>query len=302
MRTLSLALALVGTGLPGLAYAATGAAPGDAVAQSEDSEKDDSQSEDDALKDILGETDGNQSARSETEDVRSGNLGENVGARQEDLLLESESDRKRKVIKTIQRKNFMKMGRFELSPHAAFVANDPFLNRYIVGTGLGYHVTEVFAVEGTVDFAPDLGDGDWKPLTRQLVEENSVSPDISKVTLFGNLSFQYSPIYGKVAIVGRDIILFDVYGAFGMGFARTNDDLEALQLVGDEKAMSTELQTHPTTNMGGGLRIIFGENIAARVEGRSLVYIETVSATTLEMKNNFILQASASWFFPNIKD
>lgn len=304
MRTLSLALALVGGGLSGLARAAEDAppAPGDAVAQSEDSEKDDSSSEDDALKDILGETDGNQSARSETADVRAGNLGDSVGARQEDLLLESEADRKRKVIKTIQRKNFMKMGRFELSPHAAFVANDPFLNRYIVGTGLGYHLTEVFAVEGTVDFAPDLGDGDWKPLTRQLVEENSVSPDISKVTLFGNIAFQYSPIYGKVAIVGRDIILFDIYGTFGMGFARTNDDLEALQLVGDEKAMSTEFQTHPTTNIGGGLRIIFGENIAARVEGRSLVYIETVSGTTLEMKNNFILQASASWFFPNIKD
>ena len=57
---------------------------------------------------------------------------------------------------------------------------------------------------------------------------------------------------------------------------------------------------HPTTNFGGGLRIIFGENIAARVEGRSLVYIETVNATTLEMKNNLILQASFSWFFPNL--
>ena len=144
------------------------------------------------------------------------------------ILVENDSGKKR-LIKTIQKKNFFKKGRWEASPHFAFVANDPFLNRYIVGTGLAYHVTEVFAVEGTFDFAPDLGEGDWKPLTTQLVNENSVSPDISKLTMFGSLTFQYSPIYGKLAIVGRDIILFDVYGNFGMGFTRTTDDLEALR-------------------------------------------------------------------------
>jgi hypothetical protein len=66
--------------------------------------------------------------------------------------------------------------------------------------------------------------------------------------------------------------------------------------------MATEFQSHPTTNFGGGLRIIFGESIAARVEARSMVYIETVNATTLEMKNNLILQAAASFFFPNLKN
>jgi len=231
-----------------------------------------------------------------------GELGDTVGARDEEVILVEDEGKNKTVIKTIQRKNFLKLGRFEASPHAAFVANDPFLNRYIVGTGLAYHVTEVFAVEGTFDFAPDLGEGDWKPLTTQLVNENSVSPDISKLTMFGSFTFQYSPIYGKLAIVGRDIILFDLYGAFGMGFTKTADDLNALQAEGEERAMATEFQTHPTTNFGGGLRIIFGESIAARVEARSMVYIETVNATTLEMKNNLIIQAAASFFFPNLKN
>jgi outer membrane beta-barrel protein len=234
--------------------------------------------------------------------VERGELGDTVGARDEDVILVEDEGKEKTVIKTIQRKNFLKLGRFEASPHAAFVANDPFLNRYIVGTGLAYHVTEVFAVEATFDFAPDLGEGDWKPLTTQLVNENSVSPDISKLTMFGSFTFQYSPIYGKLAIVGRDIILFDVYGAFGMGFTKTADDLNALQAEGEERAMATEFQTPPTTNFGGGLRIIFGESIAARVEARSMVYIETVNATTLEMKNNLIIQAAASFFFPNLKN
>jgi len=77
--------------------------------------------------------------------------------------------------------------------------------------------------------------------------------------------------------------------------------LDALQMQGEPRAMSTQYQMHPTTNFGGGLRIIFSENLASRIEGRSLVYIETVSGTTLEMKNNFILQASMCFFFPNMK-
>lgn len=287
------ALALSLASLP--AFAEEPAASLDGVAQDG--------GEDDELRDILGGDDDEESAAEETRQLRTGETGDNVGARNEEAirLLQEEEDEKL-VIKTIQRKNFLKLGRIEFSPHAAFVANDPFLNRYIVGAGLGYHLTEVFAIEGNFDFAPDLAEGDWKPLTRQLVEENSVSPDISKLTLAGALTFQYSPIYGKVAVVGNKIILFDLYGAFGVGMAQTNDDLDALQGEEKEDALATATQWHPTTNMGGGLRIIFGENIAARIEGRSVVYIETVNATTLEMKNNLVLQASAAFFFPNIKN
>lgn len=253
----------------------------------------------DELDDILGEPNPG-SSESETQALKDGELGDSVGARKE-IVLEEDDKRKKTVIKTLARKNFLKLGRFEASPHIAFVANDPFLNRYVVGTGFGYHITEVFAVETSLDFAPDLGEGDWKPLTTQLVTENSVSPDISKLTLFGAATFQYSPIYGKLAVVGRNIINFDVYGAFGMGFTRTTDDLTALGAEDDELAKATQFQTHPTTNFGGGVRIIFGESIAARVEARSLVYIETVKSTNLEMKNNLLVQGAVSFFFPNMK-
>lgn len=206
----------------------------------------------------------------------------------------------KQIVKTLQRKNFLKLQRWEFSPHVAFVANDPFLNRYIIGTGISYHLTEIFSLEGMLDFSPDLGDTDWKPLTTQLVTQNSVSPDISKIQAFGSFCFVFSPIYGKTAILDQKIVIFDIYGKFGMGMAQTVDDLEALQAEGDERALSTQVQVHPTANFGGGLRLGFSKNLAARIEGRSMIYIETVNATTLEMKNNFIVQASASFFFPII--
>jgi len=260
------------------------------------------QDDGDDLDDILGSDDDNEeSVSDEVDSLRRGEIGDTVGARQEDVLDLQRANSERRVIKTIQAKNFLKINRWEISPHVAFVSNDPFLNRYIVGSGVGYHLTEIFAIEGMFDFSPDLGNSDWKPLTTQLVEENHVSPDISKLNLFGSACFVFSPIYGKAAISGRKIINFDIYGKFGMGATQTRDDLEALQAEGDSKAIATERQTHPTTNFGGGARIIFNDNLAVRVEGRSMVYIETVNSTTLEMKNNFILQFSASFFIPNMR-
>ena len=157
MRTLGKIPALFATGfIAGLAWApATAFAQGDDEPAGDEGESTDD--EDDDLRDILGPADGEETAAEERAQFESGQTGDNVGARNEDLILIEEEGRKKKVIKTIQRKNFLKLGRFELSPHAAFVANDPFLNRYIVGTGLGYHWTEIFATELNFDFAPDFG-------------------------------------------------------------------------------------------------------------------------------------------------
>ncbi len=214
---------------------------------------------------------------------------------------EDEEERRRRIIKTLQRKNFMKIGRFEASPTVGFVTNDPFIKRYLLGASVSYHLTEVFAIEGVGIWSPDFGDQDRKIITDQLINENKVSPDISKIEGFGNFNFVFSPIYGKIAVSDRKIINFDVFGSFGTGVVKTNDDLEALNAEDDEAALATEHQTHVTTNFGGGFRVIFSKNFAARLEGRSMVYVETIGSETLEMKNNFMLFGSASFFFPGME-
>lgn len=255
--------------------------------------------DDDALDDILNE---GTSTKDEIDAVRSGDLDDNIGSKNEDVVLPEDELRKKRLIKTLQRKTFLKLGRVEAGPHIGAVANDPFLRRYILGGTVAYHLTEVFALEADLGWSPDLGDSvDHKPLTTQLVEENNVSPDISKLSYYGTLTFAFSPIYGKVA-VGTRIINFDIFGVFGAGVARTADDLYALQAEdNDVRALASAEEFHPTTNLGGGLRIVFNPNLALRLEGRSLVYIETVQSTTLEMKNNLIVQGTFTFFVPGIK-
>jgi outer membrane beta-barrel protein len=288
MTTFRTILTVLAISFGGLAWAQDTSTDG--VAQEDSS--------DDELGDILGGStgDGEDDSSAETRDF----AREDSSDKNDTVLVESD-DRKKRLIKTIQ-KSFYKKGRWEASPHLAFVANDPFLNRYIVGAGINYNLTEIFAVEATADFSPDLGEADWKPITKQLVNKNQVSPDISKIDYFGSVSFLFSPIYGKVALVGREIINFDIFGAFGMGMTHTGEDLDALDAEEtDARAASTLEQWHPTTNFGGGARVIFGDNLALRLDGRSMIYIETVNAVQLEMKNNFLIQGSASVFFPRTK-
>ena len=278
--------------LPGAPHSHTTETVDDGVVQDDEDDEDD-----DDFDDLFGDPD-DESVEDEQEAVRAGDIDDRVGVVGEDIL-KVERARKDRLIKTIQRKNFLKLGRLETSPYAGFVTNDPFINRYLAGVGVAYHATEIFALEANLGYAPDLGEADWKPLTKQLVEKNKVSPDISKLTLFTNAGFQFSPIYGKVALNGRRIVNFDIFAAFGIGITQTKDDLDAL---GDDsgEALATEVQWHPTTNIGGGARVIFNDMIAFRLEGRSLVYIETIASKTLEMKNNFILAGSVSFFVPSM--
>jgi outer membrane beta-barrel protein len=236
------------------------------------------------------------SVRSEQEAVRRGS----------DKKDESDGSSRRRVIMTIQKKNFLKVGRVEIGPTVGAVVNDPFLNRFIIGAIADYHFTEVFGVELQVAYAPIFGTGgendpDWKQLSKTLREENSVAPDISKLTFNSSLSLMFSPIYGKAAIF-RTILIFDIFGNFGAGIVQTSDDLVALGASeDDDEAVATQNQWHPTTIIGAGIRVAFNRTVAVRLEGKSMTYVEVINSSTLEMKNNFIAQGSVTFFFPNLK-
>jgi outer membrane beta-barrel protein len=212
-----------------------------------------------------------------------------------------EEKEKKRVIQTFQRKNFMKIGRYEAAPHVGFVTNDPFLNRYLLGAAFVYHPTEVLALEATIDYAPDLGDLDLKAVTKEIIANNGVTPDISKINFYSTVNVQFSPIYGKLAAGESRIIAFDIFGLFGTGVVNTLDDLVALQKEDDPAAQATANQFHPALSYGGGLRVLLNQSFALRVEGRGLSYIEVVESTTLEMKNNFALLGGISLFFPGMK-
>lgn len=204
---------------------------------------------------------------------------------------------RRKVIKVLQPKTFLKLGRFEVMPHIGGVTNDPFIRRIMFGAAIGYHPTEIFGVELMGGFSPDLQDGDYKAVTKQILAANQVSPEISRMMAYGLVNLNFSPFYGKVAVFGRNSIIFDFYGTFGTGIVYTVDDLEVTQQQTDQKALETERQVHPALTFGGGVRVMFGRVGGIRFEVRDISYIGVLQSTQLELKNNLSLMAGASIFF-----
>lgn len=206
---------------------------------------------------------------------------------------------RKKLIKTLQRKYFLKLGRGEIMPFVGLVTNDPFLRRVLFGASLGYHVTEVLALELNGSYSPTFGPegrGDFKGVTAQITEENAVAPEISRLTAHATFNLSYSPFYGKVATRGRGAIVFDLYGLFGTGIAYTVDDLAITNSEGEAVAEATRNQIHPAISFGGGLRVAFTKGVALRFEARSLSYIGTYESTSLELKNNLALMLGASFF------
>jgi outer membrane beta-barrel protein len=201
--------------------------------------------------------------------------------------------------RTLEAKPFTKIDRYEGVFQPGWVTNDLFVQRQVVGAGIGYHVSEVLGVELLGSFSPDFGRADWRGRTRQLVDENRVQPDISQVLYTGTADLQFAPIWGKFAI-GRRILDFDVFALAGMGVVQTHDDLAALQCEDDPACLATASQLHPTSDLGVGVRVIFSQQVALRVEYRSMLWIETIDSTTLETKNQATALVTGSYFFPNL--
>ncbi len=176
------------------------------------------------------------------------------------------------------------------------VINDPFLNRN--GVRIGFNVAPAPWVEvGTaIAHYPILGHGgesdpDWKPLSKQLLLENSISPDISK------LEWQWQ----TVARVHALRLLLGASWHAGVGViagvtvVSTQDDLVALQRD-DEFAMATQNQLHVGPVVG-----VFWEarrdRLTLRVRYERDAFIETISSSTLELKQNGVLGAELMWWF-----
>lgn len=287
LRTLVLAaVAVVTTGLfpPAALAAPTLDAPvaDDGVAQDED----------DDLDDILGTSSDSSSVRQERRDI------EREAATDDGQIEVQLPEAKKKLIRILQPKTFLKIGRFEFVPQVGVVTNDPFIRRIMFGAALGYHFTEVFELELQGSFAPNFQEGDWKAITKQITAEgaNQVAPEISRQMWHLTLNFNYSPFYGKVA-TRKGSIVFDVYASFGTGIVGTLDDLA---LIGNEdvpEAVYTERQVHPALSLGGGLRIAFNRTFALRLEGRTISYIGVLESRKLELKNNLTVILGASIFF-----
>lgn len=227
-------------------------------------------------------------------------------------------DRKKRVVKVIQKRFFMKSGRLEILPQFVYIGNDHFIRRIGGGLDLDIHINDLLAIEIDLSYMPDLAESDYKALTKQFQYEQQVVPDISRLLFLGAVNAQISPIFGKVELGTLRVINYDIYFSAGVGVGYSKDDTAIVHSPCDEYASVAERkadlqngcnyvdQFHPVTNFGGGLRVVFNDWIGVRLDARQYTHIEQVyreaeSDVGLEMKQNFMVSIGASIWLPSFK-
>jgi outer membrane beta-barrel protein len=222
----------------------------------------------------------------------------------------------------VQNRFFLKKDRFELSPMAGYVPNNPFAKRYIGGVLAAYHFSETLAAEGAFLYSPDLGVNDLKDLTHTLVgiaREGSGDVEfqqpVDKMVLGATVAARWAPVYGKINLLGERILNFDLYGTAGMGLLTVDKyyavyDDDAPEGVVPTKLEVVEVKPVLPLNLGIGMDFFLSSSVALKIDARNYLYIDSKpdydpdpgnQVTENRLYNNFVASAGVSVFFPKMK-
>lgn len=224
----------------------------------------------------------------------------------------------------VQNRFFLKSSRFELTPALGAVPNNAFVRRYTGSITGAYHLSEVFAVEGDFMLSPDSPTGaDLKGLTNTLViiaqqggEGVKFQQPIDKLALAGIFSARWSPVYGKINLIGESVLNFDFYGTGGLGFLSINSykatysDDRVNNLLGAAEQGDKKPHAAPTVNIGVGANFFLTGALALKLDARNLLYIDTEPDYTAtsegddqlkkRLYNDFVASVGLSIYFPSM--
>lgn len=222
-------------------------------------------------------------------------------------------------IDPVQNRFFLKARRFEITPLLGTVPNNAFASRFTVSANLAYHLSERLSLQVMLSFAPDLGKRDVKSLVPILLQQStdpSFEQPLDKVTLSGAVGVGYSPVYGKINLLGETVLNFDFYGFLGMGmvvqneyyatrspnFATATTNSEFFDLT----PSATEVRAAPTVALGANF--FLSQMVALRLDGRMMVIIDDLPQydrqnPELGMRalTQFQLSAGVAIFVPRMK-
>ncbi len=220
----------------------------------------------------------------------------------------------------VQNRFFLKANRFEVAPVLGYVPNNPFVKRYVGGVLAAYHFSETLAAEGALMYAPDLGESDLKDLTHTLVAiahessaQGNFQQPLDKMTLGATFAARWAPVYGKINLIGEQVLNFDFYGTAGLGMLsinkyyakydpnQTDPNLPPTNVEPDQNKAVIPI------NLGVGLDFFVNSSVAVKLDARNYMYVDKKPtydpdnpATESRLYNAFIASVGVSVFFPKM--
>ena len=182
------------------------------------------------------------------------------------------------TIFAIQKKGRYLGKRFELVPMGVATINNKFTS-HAGGLLNGlYHFAETMSVELSLGYLQ----GDYTPLTRELLDLQNLTPpgaDYALLSWYSGLDIQWAPIYGKFRLAGLALGHFDIYLGVGLGLSQAGIRQVTKGAAGAEGDISDEfsqLAVKVVSNLGAGLRFYFTDRFGVRAEFRNYAVAHSV--------------------------
>lgn len=166
-------------------------------------------------------------------------------------------------LRVVRNRTYTKANKLELGGYLGFTSTNPFLSVKNAGLSLGYHFNEYLGIQA--DFWKYIVTASSAATTFQNQTAAEGVPhvaDSNDPEYFYGAELLYSPLYGKLSLLGKAIIYFD------------------LHLLGGVGETATESGSYVTPVVGIGQQIWMTKQVSLRLDYRVTYYHETVLAKT----------------------
>ena len=183
-------------------------------------------------------------------------------------------------VKSVQRKLYIKRGRFELAPYFFTTLNDPYYAKFGGAIRAAFYLADTLAISARGSLMQVLSTDDVRAAKRSFQSRIFYSVPIWSV--MGD--FEWSPIYGKVAMF-NSILHFDAYVMAGGGVVNT--DTSSLRGL------------NPAADLGLGFRFVVKDFFAVNLALINTAYVDTPKGAVRGVTQNLLaLHAGVSLFIP----
>jgi outer membrane beta-barrel protein len=190
----------------------------------------------------------------------------------------------------VQNRTYSKERKIELGVFGGVDLTDPFLNVNNLGFSLGYHFSEYIEARALY----------WKYFSSYSSALNTFNSTKGGVVNYNEPQSYYggeavgSLLYGKLSVIGKSIIYFDLHVLGGMGLT------------------STENGTYITPHLGLGQQVYVAKNVSLSLDYRLMFYHEEIKERTVTnhigevvgTRNNFsnVITFGANFMFGGPKE
>lgn len=192
-------------------------------------------------------------------------------------------------VSVIQRKFLPKSERFQIYGGLLNTLNNPWYNMIGLDLRFGYHLTEAWALEAQYN---SLIKSETQSIKEIRTEHDVVTSNLISPKGFMGLNVVWHPVYGKISLLNKRIIPFDLY--FYLGGGTTSYD-------GGQKSDSSSVQAGTGQIFALSKAMAFRWDLNWNNFSASPLRLNSATAPSTTTFNHINLTAGFSFFFPEAK-